>query len=108
MPLIRTVREVILPREVPYRVLLNIVDPRSTVDSVEARQLLDTQRISTFAAVVREYKAHKRAPLEGLVVTQYPADRYATKALDDYRRVALELYAQWSHTDRAIRLVEVL
>jgi len=108
MPLIRTVRDVILPCGVPYRVLLNIVDPRSTVDSVEARQLLNSQRISTFAAVVREYKAHKRAPLEGLVVTQYPADRYATKALDDYRRVALELYAQWSHTDRATRLVEVL
>lgn len=108
MPLIRTVRDVILPRGVPYRVLLNIVDPRSTVDSVEARQLLDSQRITTFAAVVREYKAHKRAPLEGLVVTQYPPDRYATKALDDYRRVALELYAQWSRTDRATRLVEVL
>lgn len=106
MPLIRSVRDVILPRGVPYRVLLNIVDPRSPTELTEARQLLDGQRIATFTAAVREYKAHKRAPLDGLVVTQYPTDRYSAKAVDDYRRVALELYAAWSRDQPGRRLAE--
>ena len=88
--------------------LLNIVDPRSLTELDEARQLLDAQGIVSFAAAVREYKAHKRAPLEGLVVTQYASDRYAAKAVDDYRRVALELYAGWSRgSKRLTQLTEV-
>ena len=107
MPLVRSVREVVVPRGVPYRVLLNIVDPRSPIELDEARQLLDNQSIAHFNAVVREYKAHKRAPLEGLVVTQYANDRYASKAVDDYRRVALELYAEWSRPAGQNILTEV-
>ena len=108
MPLVRSVRDVVTPRGVPYKVLLNIVDPRSPTELDEARQLLDAQGIVSFAAAVREYKAHKRAPLEGLVVTQYASDRYAAKAVDDYRRVALELYAGWSHgSKRLTQLTEV-
>ena len=108
MPLIRSVRDVVIPRGVPYRVLLNIVDPRSPAELDEARQLLTGQGIASFTAAVREYKAHKRAPLEGLVVTQYAArDRYAAKAIDDYRRVALELYAEWSRSPRIPALTGV-
>ena len=97
MPLMRSVRDVVVPRGVPYRVLLNIVDPRSPTEVDDARALLAAQGVTAFTNVVREYKAHKRAPLDGLVVTQYPAaDRYAAKAVDDYRRVALELFASWT------------
>lgn len=106
MPLMRSVREVVAPHGVPYRVLLNLVDPRSGVEVQEARQLLQASGIPTFTSAVREYKAHKRAPLEGLVVTQYPTrDRYAGNAVDDYRRVALELYAEWSGSARRIAAV---
>ncbi len=52
MPLVRSVRDVVVPRGVPYRVLLNIVDPRSPVELDEARQLLDSQNIAHFNAVV--------------------------------------------------------
>lgn len=104
LPLVRSVKDVVMPRGVPYRVLLNIVDPRSPTEVEDARALLDAQGIATFVNVVREYKAHKRAPLDGLVVTQYPpADRYATKAVDDYRRVALELFAAWTSTSTSAR-----
>lgn len=102
MPLIRTVREVVTPRGVPYRVLLNIVDPRSPGETDDARRMLDAQGIGYFNATVRAYKAHERAPLEGVVVTQYPVtQRYAMKAVDDYRRVALELFAMWSREQAA-------
>lgn len=101
MPLLRSVRDVVDPHGVPYRVLLNLVDPRSSTEIEEAKQLLDAAGVPTFITAVREYKAHKRAPLEGLVVTQYSGrDRYAGKAVDDYRRVALELFAEWSGSTR--------
>lgn len=59
--------------------------------------MLTAQGIRFFNAFVREYKAHERAPLEGLVVTQYPVrDRYSAKAVEDYRKVALELFAMFS------------
>ena len=106
MPLIRSVRDVVVPRGVPHRVLFNIVDPRSPTELDEARQLLDSQEIPYFTAAVREYKAHKRAPLEGVVVTQYPSDRYSAKAVEDYRRVALELYAEWSRAPHRSPLAE--
>lgn len=102
MPLIRTVRQVIEPTGVPYRVLLNIVDPRSPNEITDAKAMLAAQGIRHFGASVREYKAHERAPLEGLVVTQYPVkDRYSAKAVDDYRKVALELFALLWRDDSA-------
>ena len=96
MPLIQTIESIVRPANRPYRVLLNIVDPRSPQETEEARALLLKRDIPTFAAAVREYKSHKRAPLAGEVVTQYAKDRYSSQAVDDYRRVALELFAEWS------------
>jgi chromosome partitioning protein len=94
VPLLRTVAEVVIPRRVAHRVLLNIVDPRSPAESDDARALLDKHSIPYFEASVRRYRAHERAPLDGLVVTQYPVrDRYSMRAVDDYRKVALELFA---------------
>jgi chromosome partitioning protein len=94
VPLLRTVAEVVAPRRVAHRALLNIVDPRSPGESNEARALLDRHAIPHFEASVRRYRAHERAPLEGLVVTQYPVrDRYSLRAVDDYRKVALEVFA---------------
>jgi chromosome partitioning protein len=99
MPLITTVRTLVAPRGVPYRVLLNKVDPRSPGDVDDARTLLTAQGIPMFTGVVRTYKAHERASLSGLVVTQYPADRSGARAVEDYRRVALELFAEWSRVE---------
>jgi len=94
VPLMRTVAEVVIPRRVEHRVLLNIVDPRSRSESDEARALLDRHKVPYFEATVRRYMAHERAPLDGLVVTQYPArDRYSLRAVDDYRKIALELFS---------------
>jgi chromosome partitioning protein len=94
VPLLRLVNEAIVPRRIVHRVLLNIVDPRSPADLDEARDLLRRHAVPYFQATVRRYRVHERAPLDGLVITQYPAhDRYSLRAVDDYRRVALELFA---------------
>lgn len=96
MPLLQTIDSIVKPAGRPYRVLLNLADPRSPQETDEARTLLTKRGIPTFAAAVREYKSHKRAPLAGEVVTQYARDRYSAMAVDDYRRVALELFAELS------------
>lgn len=94
VPLLRTVAEIVAPRRATHRVLLNIVDPRSPAEVQEARDLLGRHEVPTFEATVRRYRAHERAPLDGLVITQYPVrDRYSLRAVDDYRKVALELFA---------------
>ncbi|HEY6794318.1 MAG TPA: ParA family protein [Kineosporiaceae bacterium] len=101
VPLLRTVREVVAPRRVTYRVLLNIVDPRSPGEIEEARALLTRHRMPFFQATVRRYRAHERAPLDGLVVTQYPLrDRYSMRAVEDYRSVARELFELGRPTSR--------
>jgi chromosome partitioning protein len=94
VPLVETARSVVAPYRVPYRALLNIVDPRSRADIDEAQAMLTRHGVPTFEATVRRYRAHERGPLDGLVVTQYPVkDRYSVRALDDYRAVVRELLA---------------
>jgi chromosome partitioning protein len=94
VPLVHTVRQVVAPHRVPHRALLNIVDPRSRPEIEEARTLLARHRIPCFEASVRRYRAHERGPLDGMVVTQYPAkDRYCLRAVEDYRGVAREIFS---------------
>jgi chromosome partitioning protein len=94
VPLVETVHELVAPHRVPHRVLLNMVDPRSRADIEEAQALLARHGIRHVEATVRRYRAHERGPLDGQVVTQYPVkDRYAFRALEDYRAVAAELFA---------------
>lgn len=95
--LIETVEKVVKPAGVDYRVLLNKVDPRHhDAERLEFHQLLDGAGLPHFQRVIREYKAHSKAPLLGEVVTQYAESRDTFKAIDDYRRIALELSAIWA------------
>ena len=101
-PLIKTIQRLVVPSGKPYRVLLNKVDPRSLTTAEEARQMLLRKNVPTFNVSVRHYVAHRDAPTAGEVVTQYSGDRHSAQAIDDYRRVALELFAEWSRaTDTA-------
>jgi chromosome partitioning protein len=43
--------------------------------------------------VIRHYKVHTRAALEGLVVTQYKKNRVAMEAREDFYRLSLEIGA---------------
>ena len=107
-PLINTIQRLVVPSGRPYRVLLSKVDPRSLGSAADARQLLQQRAIPTFNVSVRHYAAHRDAPTAGEVVTQYSGDRYSSQAIDDYRRVALELFAEWTRTgdgDQAVRPV---
>jgi len=95
-PLIRTVRTVIAPSGVPYRVLVNKVDGRALGMRDDAFAMLDGQEIRRFKASTRQLTAHAYAPAQGIVVTQYSRDRYSIEAAGEYRAVALEMFADWN------------
>lgn len=92
--LVETIRVAVEPSGTPYRVLVTKVDPRTPGTAADAFALLDAETISHFSAHIRRYIAHERAPLAGIVATQY--GKAGRNALDDYRRVAVELFAEWA------------
>ena len=47
---------------------------------------------------------HADAPLRGDVVTQYELTRASIKAVEDYRRVALELFSIWTNTPATVEV----
>ncbi|KIF72816.1 hypothetical protein QR77_41290 [Streptomyces sp. 150FB] len=91
-PTARTVKKVIEPTGLPYRVVINNWDPRDgTADLEESQQYVDAQGWPRAQTVIRRYKVHTRASVEGRVVTQYPKNRVAMEAREDFFRLALEL-----------------
>ncbi len=92
--LIETVRSVVIPAGIPHRVLLTKVDSRSLGDALEAQNTLLELGISACHAFVRAYKAHERAALEGVPISQWRG-KNAREAEADYRRVANEIQRDW-------------
>ena len=92
--LIDTVKEAVTPVGTPHRVLLTKVDTRSLREALEAQNTLLNLGIPACNAFVRIYKAHERAALDGVAITQLRG-KGAREAESDYRRVADELQRDW-------------
>lgn len=91
-PTERTVRELIEPRSLPYRIVRNLWDRRDgRLDLDALTEWLDEQKLNYSNTIVRRYKMHTNASAEGKVVTQYPPGRTATEARSDFLSLALEL-----------------
>ncbi|GMA94746.1 cobyrinic acid a,c-diamide synthase [Pseudolysinimonas kribbensis] len=98
-PMVRTIRELVQPSRTSFRVLLSKIDMRVPGQLEDAERLVDEIQLPRFRRAIRRYKIHSDAPIEGLVVTQYPEARQTIKAIDDYRAVALELMSLWANGD---------
>jgi chromosome partitioning protein len=88
----RTIECVIKPRGLPFRVVINAWEPRDGVSDL--KQTVDFIAIKGWPRAnvpIRRYKVHTRASAEGNVVTQYPRNRVAMEAREDFFRLALEL-----------------
>lgn len=92
--LIETIKEAVMPVGVAHRVLLTRVDPRSLGEAQEAKKTLMELQIPACNTVVRAYKAHERATLGGMPITQWRG-KNAREAEADYRRVADEIRRDW-------------
>lgn len=90
-PTARTIKEVIVPSGLPFTVVINNWDPRDgTADLDETKAYIDAQSWPRATTVIRRYKVHTRASVEGKVVTQYAKNRVAMEAREDFFRLALE------------------
>lgn len=92
--LIETVKQAVTPIGIPHWVVLTKVDPRSLGEALEAQNTLMELGIPACNAFVRIYKAHERAALAGIPITQWNG-KNAREAEADYRRVANELQRNW-------------
>jgi chromosome partitioning protein len=96
--LIETVRKAIAPLGKTYRVLLTRVDSRRLKEAREAQNTLKELGIPAFQSFIRAYKAHERAALEGISISQWRGEN-AREARADYCRVADELQRDWESTN---------
>ncbi len=94
--LIETVRKAIEPVGTAYRVLLTRVDSRRIKEAREAQNTLKELGVPAFHTFIRAYKAHERAALEGIPISQWRGEN-AREAQADYCRVADELQRDWGH-----------
>jgi chromosome partitioning protein len=96
--MVRTIKQHIAPRNLPFRVLLSKIDRRRAGQLDDWEHLIDEGlKLPRFRQYVRLYAAHADAPLEGRVVTQYADTRQNANAIFDYTHVAMELMAIWSN-----------
>jgi chromosome partitioning protein len=88
----RTITTAIQPAGLDYHVVINLWDPRDgTADLNETVAYVKAMGWRLANTVIRRYKIHTRASLEGLVVTQYAHNRVALEAGKDFYKLALEL-----------------
>lgn len=91
-PAARSIARVIEPSGAPWRVLLNNWDPRDgDADLLQTRGYVEARGWPAFHTVVRHYKLHTRASAEGVTVVQFPKNRVALEARQDFFRLALEV-----------------
>jgi chromosome partitioning protein len=93
--LIRTVRQVAMPAQIPHRVLLTKVNSRGLREAQEAQQTLLECQIPVYYTVIRNLKIHERAALAGLPISHLKV-KAAEPAAADYRCVVTEIWKDWS------------
>lgn len=92
VPVDTTITKLIQPLDLPYKVVINLWDPRDgKADLEDTQALVEKKDWPSANTVVRRYKVHTRAAAEGLVCTQYQKNRVAMEAREDILRLALEL-----------------
>ncbi|HEY9669289.1 MAG TPA: ParA family protein [Coleofasciculaceae cyanobacterium] len=96
--LVETVRNAIAPLGKAHRVLLTRVDSRSQREALDALHTLGELGIPAFHSFIRAYKAHERAALEGVPISQWRGEN-AREAKSDYFRIADELQRDWESID---------
>lgn len=86
-----TVERVLLPRQIPYGVVINNWDPRdSEGDMKRTASLIKKRGWELYNATIRHYKPHTRGIASGRFCTQYESNHTATKAKQDFVSLALE------------------
>jgi len=89
--LLRTV-DVLQQMNANFKVLLTIIPPAPSQAGKEAREMLQAENIPVFQAEIKRLVAFERAPLEGVIVRDYPDPR-AEAAWAGYEELGKEILA---------------
>jgi chromosome partitioning protein len=91
-PAAYSIEKVIKPFGKPWRVLINNWDPRDgDADLEQTKDYVQAKKFPRFNTVIRHYKLHTRASALGDSVVQYPKNRVALEARQDFFKLALEV-----------------
>lgn len=86
-----TIERVLVPRQIPYGVVINNWDPRDgTADRDRTISMVGHRGWDMFNTTVRHYKQHTRGITNGRFCTQYESNHASTKAKQDFVSLALE------------------
>jgi chromosome partitioning protein len=86
-----TIERVLMPRQIPYGVVISNWDPRDSEADLERTQNLVKHRgWELYNTTIRHYKPHARGITGGRFCTQYESNHTATKAKQDFVSLALE------------------
>ncbi|WP_329126212.1 ParA family protein [Streptomyces sp. NBC_01353] len=86
-----TIERVLIPRQIPYGVLISNWDPRdSDADLERTQNVVKTRNWELYNTTIRHYKPHARGITAGRFCTQYESNHTATKAKQDFVALALE------------------
>ncbi|MEV4975606.1 ParA family protein [Streptomyces scopuliridis] len=85
-----TIERVLIPRQLPYGVLISW-DPRDgEADRDRTISLVQKRGWDRYSTTIRHYKPHTRGIINGRFCTQYESNHTATKAKQDFVSLALE------------------
>jgi chromosome partitioning protein len=91
-PTARTINKVLRPRGIKHVVVINNWDPRDGIQDLnQTKDFVRANEWPLAKTVIRHYKLHARASADGQVVTEYPLNRVALQAREDFYKFALEL-----------------
>ncbi|WP_259172233.1 ParA family protein [Tsukamurella ocularis] len=91
-PTARTIDSLLLPRGIPFRVVINDFDPRDgELDLERTIDFIDSHGWPRAKTIIRHYKVHVRAAALGQVVTEYGENRVSRHAREDFQNLVLGL-----------------
>lgn len=86
-----TIERVLLPRQIPYGVVINNWDPRDgEADRDRTVSMVKRRGWDMYNTSIRHYKPHTRGITNGRFCTQYESNHTSTKAKQDFVALALE------------------
>jgi chromosome partitioning protein len=86
-----TVERVLMPRQIPYGVVVNNWDPRDGVaDRDRTISMVRRRGWHLYNTTIRHYKQHTRGIATGRFCTQYESNHASTKAKQDFVALAAE------------------
>lgn len=86
-----TIERVLMPRQIPYGVVVNNWDPRDgEIDRDRTISMVKKRGWNLYNTTLRHYKPHTRGITNGRFCTQYESNHTATKAKQDFVALALE------------------